>query len=59
MGQISAARVPQFDSLAPWRCVVDVGKPFQSAATYDVEETTPTTGDLNFDQSGNPVTTVW
>lgn len=34
---------------------------FQSAATYDVVETTPEDdgGDLNFDQNGNPVTTAW
>ena len=36
-------------------------QPFQTAATYDVVETTPEDdgGDLNFDQNGNPVTTAW
>ncbi|HEY6462946.1 MAG TPA: hypothetical protein VIY73_22400 [Polyangiaceae bacterium] len=35
--------------------------PFQSAATYDVIETTPEDdgGDLSFDPNGNPVTTTW
>ncbi len=36
-------------------------QPFQSAATYDVVETTPLDdgGDLNFDPNGNPVTMTW
>jgi hypothetical protein len=35
--------------------------PFQTAATYDVIQTTPQNdgGDLNFDENGNPVTTIW
>ena len=35
--------------------------PFESAATYDVVQTTPLNdgSDLNFDQDGNPVTTAW
>jgi hypothetical protein len=34
---------------------------FQTAATYDVIQTAPLNdgADLNFDQNGNPVTTVW
>jgi hypothetical protein len=34
---------------------------FQSAATYDVVQTTPQNdgGDLNFDPDGNPITTIW
>ncbi len=35
--------------------------PFQAAATYQVIQTSPLGdgGDLNFDPSGNPVTTLW
>ena len=33
--------------------------PFQTAATYEVLTPGPFGGDLNFDQNGNPVTTVW
>ena len=34
---------------------------FQSATTYDVVQSTPEDdgGELSFDQSGNPVTTIW
>ena len=34
---------------------------FQSAATYDVVQTTPENdgGDLNFDPEGTPITTLW
>ncbi len=35
--------------------------PFQTVATYQVLQATPENdgGDLNFDQNGNPVTTLW